>query len=45
MPSVEFWPKVDVVEILRRLSLSKEEYREILKLVKERGIADVSAAL
>lgn len=45
MISVRFRPKVDVVEILCGLSLSDIGSQGILKLVKERGIADVSAAL
>ena len=45
MASVGFWSKAEVVEILPGLSLSKEDGYEILKLIEERGIADVSAAL
>ena len=45
MASADSWAKADVVEILPRLSLSKEYGRGILKLIEERGIADVSAAL
>jgi hypothetical protein len=45
MVSVGFCPKADVVEILGRLSLSNAGGQGILKLIEERGIADVSAAL
>jgi len=44
MVSVDSWPEGDVVEILRGLSLSNDDDRGILKLIEERGIADVSAA-
>jgi hypothetical protein len=45
MISVDFWARADVVEILRGLSLSKTLGHGILKLIEERGIADVPAAL
>jgi len=45
MASVDFWAKADVVEILRGLSLSNADRHGILKLIEERGIADVFAAL
>jgi hypothetical protein len=45
MTSVDFCPKADVVEIPRGLSLSNADRHGILKLIEERGIADVSAAL
>jgi len=45
MISVDSWPKDDVVEIFRGLSLSSVDGSGILELIEERGIADVSAAL
>jgi hypothetical protein len=45
MVSVWFHPKADVVEILRRLSLSNDGRKTILSLIEKRGIADVLAAL
>jgi hypothetical protein len=45
MISVRFRPKADVVEILYGPSLSKVGDQGILKLIEERGIADVSATL
>jgi hypothetical protein len=45
MISVGVGPKADVVEILRRLSLSILGREAILWLIQKRGIADVFAAL
>jgi hypothetical protein len=45
MTSVGFWPKADVVEILRRLSLSILGCEAILLLIQKQRIADVLAAL
>jgi len=45
MISVRFWGKVDVVEILCGATLANVGSEGILKLIEERGIADVSAAL